>query len=155
MDNIKKNIEDVLCWDKRLEGSQIRVEEVKGRVILMGTVLTFQALETARNDALIVPGVVSVDNRLKIRSRAQFKVPSDQAIRERIRKFYSRNPDISYNSITIHVVNRKVVLEGCVNSYWTKMLAQRIAHQVIGVTKVLNDLSVKNMEKQQPEMALP
>ncbi|MEW5895923.1 MAG: BON domain-containing protein [Candidatus Omnitrophota bacterium] len=152
METIKRNIENILCWDKRLEGSKIRVEVANGRVVLTGIVLNYQAWESARNDALIIPDVVSVESRLKIRKRAHFKSPPDQVIQEKVRKLFSINTDVRNKDVTIHVSNGNVTLRGNVGSYWEKMLASRIAYQVIGVTRVFNQLSVSITEKKQSEL---
>lgn len=63
---IKRKIEAALRRAAEIDASRIAVEANGGDVILRGTVRSWAEREQAERTAWSAPGVVSVDNRIKI-----------------------------------------------------------------------------------------
>ncbi|HQI02743.1 MAG TPA: BON domain-containing protein, partial [Deltaproteobacteria bacterium] len=65
-EKIRDDVNTHLVWDNRIDAKDIRVEVVGSRVILIGTVPSYSDRWQAEDDAYSIPGVRSVDNRLKV-----------------------------------------------------------------------------------------
>ncbi len=65
-DDIKTRIEDALKRSAESEGKKIKVSVLADKVILSGNVHSYAESEDARFAAWMAPGVMSVDNNLKI-----------------------------------------------------------------------------------------
>jgi osmotically-inducible protein OsmY len=148
MEQIKRDIVDHLFWDSRLDASKVKVEVDDGKVILTGTVPTFYAWESAQKDALLVPGVVSVENKLQVEHPQHFEIPLDETIKNNIENMLCWNPDIDARDIVVIVNSGAVMLEVSVGSYWAKILAQKLASQVRGVVQVANEILIVPTKRQ-------
>jgi osmotically-inducible protein OsmY len=63
---VKANVEAALLRDAQMDANRIRVDIEGSRVILTGTVESWAERETAEHAAWGRPGVVEVDNRIKV-----------------------------------------------------------------------------------------
>lgn len=141
-EEIKKVILDQFSWDSRIGPSEINVEVYDGNVTLDGTVSSFVAREAAEIDALMVPGVVNVNDHIVIRFPGDFNVPLDSEIKARILNRFLWNPNIPASDIDVSVLKGEVVLTGIVDQFWKKMRAEEIAYDIGGVVYVSNELVV-------------
>jgi osmotically-inducible protein OsmY len=142
-DHIKKDVFDRLYWDARItDFSNIDVGVSGGKVILEGSVQTFQARRYAERDAMGVKGVKSVDNRLAIKYSGGLRVPSDLDVARNIENIIRWNSVIAPEKMRISVNGGFVTLEGIVHSYYQKFRAEELTSDVIGVTRIENRLAV-------------
>lgn len=140
--DIKSDIQENLTRDSRLQQSKIKFEIDSGLVVLTGSVQSFQAREAAEADVWAVFGVAAIDNRLAISFPQEFKKPSDDAIRENVRRVLVCDPDLFLERIVTFVQDGTVVLEGSVDALWKKFRVQQLAQNAGGVQAVLNKLTV-------------
>jgi len=141
-EKIKKDVSDQIYWDHRINASNVQVSVKNGTVYLEGTVPSFQGKESATTDALSVQGVLQVENNLKILHTPSTMVTADADIQTNIQKFFLWNPNLTNNNFEITVDRGWVTLEGTVDSYWKKALAEAQAQDVVGVLGVTNKITV-------------
>ncbi len=141
-EQVKKDVIDQLYWDERVDASEVKVEVSDGQVKLEGSVPTFSALRAAENDAIKIPGVVLVDNQLKVEPVPVLPPSSDEEIKTRAETILRWNADIDANNISVSVIAGYVTLNGHVDSYWKKLRAEELVEDLFGVRAVDNALSV-------------
>lgn len=148
---IKKDIEQTLVNDIRVDDALIEVEVNKGNVELSGTVGSANEKSLARTNAWVT-GVKSVDaEKLDVREwtrnenlrKNKYASKADDDIREAVKdallhdpRVYSFNPDVS-------VDNGVVTLTGVVSNLKAKRAAEDDAKNVVGVFYVNNYLKVR------------
>lgn len=141
-EEIKKKVNDRILLDDRVVPADISVDVSDSRVILSGTVPTYTSLRAAENDALLVPGVTEVYNKLIVSMPEELPVPTDAEIKERIENIFRWHENLSSFTLSVQVENGWVSLEGTVNSYWKRIIAEDLAYTVEGVINVKNDIRV-------------
>jgi len=141
-EQVKKDIVDQLYWDHRVNASDVKVNLQDGHARLEGTVPSFTAWQAAEEDTWIVPGVTNVINDLNIRLPESLTVPTDDEIKDHLRRILVMNPDLAARDLTLEVINGTVKLEGTVDALWKKLLARDLAYGVTGVVRVDNRLAV-------------
>ncbi len=141
-ERIKRDVVDSLYWDDRLDASNIQVSLEDGRVSLTGSVPSLPARQAAVDDALAISGVRSVECSLEVQHPPETTVPSDFEIRERTEQLLKWSPDLDVASVNVSVQDGRVSLEGTMDAYWKKHLAERLARNVAGVTAVENKLAI-------------
>ena len=135
---IARKVADQLYWDNRISAYNIKVDADDGNVVLTGTAPTNRARRIAEKDALDVSGVVSVDNQIVLEDA----VPTDRQIKVDIEQILEDNPDINASSIHVSVDKGAVTLEGSVDAYWKKMIAEELISMMPHVYALFNKLSV-------------
>lgn len=141
-EQIREDIVRHLQWDSRVDASQITVRVSGSDVILEGTVLSSLARKAAEMDAWTTVGVRFVDNRLTVRVDGARRPPSDAEIGENVERNLRANPNLDISGLQVSLVNGVVTIEGSVESYWAKILAEELAGDVTGVVGVTNKVSV-------------
>ncbi|MBD3214560.1 MAG: BON domain-containing protein [Candidatus Lokiarchaeota archaeon] len=137
-EEIKKDVVDQLYWDDRVDAGNITVSIEDGTVILEGSVASFAEKKAASADAWSVHGVRAVANEITVAFPSTIEVPTDEEIRENVKKALELASDIEDKDIVVIVNNGIVILKGSVPSYWQK---SRIEHIIAGITGVfeIND----------------
>ena len=141
-EDIRNDVKEQLAWDTRVDSSSIDVEVVDSTVVLSGTVPTYPDRNQAQTDALQVPGVANVDNRLVVSFPSAYVIPADAEISFNVTSSLSWSPSVDGTRIHVAVDHGIVTLSGTVDSYWQKHRAEEIAANTSGVTDVRNDLAV-------------
>jgi osmotically-inducible protein OsmY len=141
-EEIRNDIREQLAWDARVDSSGIEVDVVDSTVILSGTVPTYPDRNQAQTDALQVPGVAGVDNRLVVSFPSAYVIPADAEISFNVTSALSWSPSVDAIRIHVAVDQGVVTLSGTVESYWQKHRAEEIAANTAGVTDVHNELTV-------------
>ncbi|MBE0480348.1 MAG: BON domain-containing protein [Dehalococcoidia bacterium] len=141
-EQIKKEVVDQLYWDSSVDASRVKVEVYDGKVILSGSVPSHSARRAAYRDAIIVPGVTSVDNDLAVEPPQGIMTASDDEIRNRVDNVLLRDPDIDSSDMNVIVDAAWVTLNGTVDAYWKKIRAEDLVSNVTGVLGVTNSLAV-------------
>jgi osmotically-inducible protein OsmY len=155
---IKKNVEEELNWESRIDGSAILVTVNEGFVTLSGIIDSYTKKMDAERTAMKVNGVVNVINELKV-VIPLIQQKKDFEIKNAIVTAIKWNSSIDERRIKVSVVNGHVTLEGEVSWEYQKSRARNLAADIIGVTDVINFIkvvsnSVQSGAKEKIEAAL-
>lgn len=141
-EKIKTDIVQQLYWDSRLESSKINVTVKEGVAELSGVVSGFLERKAAFEDAWSVPGILSVENHLKVASAGGVPIRDDSEIKVNVEKVLEWNPTLDASQIQVSVQASKITLEGSVDSFWKKVYAEELAATTSGAVDVTNNLVV-------------
>lgn len=97
--------------------------------------------QAAENNALLVPGVTAVVNKLRVMYPEDVEIPTDEEISNRIKNIYKWNANLNAYQLSVCVKHGFVTLSGSVNNYWKKTLAEGLAYSVTGVINVTNEIT--------------
>lgn len=139
-EQIKKDVVDQLFWDSRLDAAHIDTEVVGGTVVLKGSVDDYFSKRVAGIDAQSIKGVRRVDNQLRI--RATTPATAREEILDRVRQVLAVHSEVNLHALRVFMEGDVLFLEGVVDAYWKKQLAEELAYQVQGVTDVVNRIGV-------------
>jgi len=139
---IKKEILDQLCWEGRVDTSKIDVNVDQGEVTLAGEVPTYDDLSATRDAIRRIEGVRDVSGSLRVKYVTPPFLPDDQGLRARVEHILSWETALDENSIKVTVFEAIVVLEGVVDAYWKRSLAEKRISGIRGILDVVNKLSV-------------
>ncbi len=148
-EQIKKDIVDELYWDQAVDASDIIVEVRDGIVKLSGTVPSASARRAAYNDAMTIPGVVSIEDNIVVRPSTEQSSAADDELRKKVEDVLSWNADIDDTNVSVSVNAGRVTLNGFVDGCWKKVRAEELVGELAGVRDVVNTLTVvptRNME---------
>ena len=133
----KAAVLDALNADTAVRAFDIDVAVRDGAVTLSGLVDLASQRDRAERDALAVPGVASVHNRLDV----FFRVSAD-AVAERITDAIGLDAIVGADAITVNVRGDAVTLSGTVRSRQDHDTALKAAAASPGVTDVRDEISV-------------
>ncbi len=139
----KQDIVDHLTWNNSVNANEVFVNVDNGTVQLKGTVPTYASKVAAEKAVYEVPGVIKVENYLKIEMDPDVARPTDQEIARNIESKLISNSRIDSVNIMIDVSEGIVTLSGFTGSYWEKKHAEHIALDTKGVIEVINNLQVQ------------
>jgi osmotically-inducible protein OsmY len=147
VDKIKAHIIRHLKWDDSLKGSRIKVDYVGRTAVLEGTVPNLIAHSMAQRDALNIPGVEAVENRLVVKFNHDHPNKTDEEVRADIRKVLGCTDTGETSRIQISVTDGIVMLEGKIDSYWKKERIEDLVSSVDGILRIENNLRVSVKQK--------
>ena len=130
---------DALAADDVVHARDIEVEVNDGAVTLSGLVEVVSQRERAERVVLGVPGVASVDNRLRV----WLTVSADE-VAERITDALGRDALVGLDSIEVRVTGNDVVLSGAVTSPAHHDAAIAAAEAAPGVARVHDEITVED-----------
>jgi len=136
---IRKDVLNQLRWDSRIDASRIQVTVKDGKVVLSGKVPTYQGRRLASMDAAILPGVVSVDNRIDVEL---VLVPPDSTVSARAARLLHSQSEIDASDIDVSVNSGRLILEGSVRKFRQKVRCEDLLSHIEGVTEIKNKLVV-------------
>lgn len=128
---------DALGADDQVHVRDVDVAVRDSAVTLSGLVEVASQRERAERIALSVPGVVSVDNRLRI-----WLTVSADDVAERVTDALARDAVLGRDSITVRVTGNDVALSGAVASPAQHDAAVAAAEGAPGVARVHDELTV-------------
>lgn len=146
-DRIKQHVVKHLKWDSSLKGSQIKVDYIGRTAILEGTVPTLLAHSMAQRDALNIPGVDSVENRLVVKFDHDHPNKADEQVRSEIKSILGCTDTLGGKQVQVSVIDGIVSLEGKIDSYWKKEHIEDLVSSVDGVLRIENNLKVSVKDK--------
>jgi osmotically-inducible protein OsmY len=128
---------DALDSDDEIHARDVDVEVKDGAVTLSGLVEVASQRERAERIALAVPGVASVDNRLRV-----WLTVSADDVAERVTDAIGRDALLGLDSIEVRVTGNDVVLSGAVTSHAHHDAAMAAAEAAPGVARVHDEITV-------------
>jgi osmotically-inducible protein OsmY len=146
-EKIKKDVIEQLYWDHRIDAAEVQVQVDNSTVMLEGKVPSYMARAAATNDAWLVEGVGSVENELDVEYEPTVALPTDTDIKIYVKENLRWNASLPEDKIEISVENRWVTLEGTVDAFWKKIIAEEEVSDVLGVAGVHNKLAVVPTER--------
>ena len=137
-DEIAKRALSVLKWDARIPQDAVKVTVQKGWVTLSGE-LTWQYQRRAAEDAVRrLSGVTQVTNSISVKPTV-----SASDIKKKIEEALARNAQLEAQAIRVSVLEgNKVSLEGKVDSWDDREVAENAAWSVAGVRSVDDRLKI-------------
>jgi osmotically-inducible protein OsmY len=139
MDKTRQAILDAFLYDPRVSSFNISVEVENGIANLSGEVENLEAKRAAEETAKNIVGIWQVKNQIDVTTSEQ--VP-DSVISKSLEDAYQWDPYLNENLIDITVYDDTVYLDGAVDNYYEKRLAEDIAGTLAGVENVRNRLTV-------------
>lgn len=130
---------DALAADDVVHARDIEVEVDDGAVTLSGLVEVVSQRERAERIVLGVPGVASVDNRLRV-----WLMVSADDVAERVTDALGRDALLGLDSIEVRVTGNDVVLSGAVTSPAHHDVAIAAAEASPGVARVHDEITVED-----------
>ena len=124
-----------------LKNDSIKTESKDGAVTLTGTVAEASHKSLAENTVESLPGVKSVDNRLKVKGESPAE-HSDMWISMKVKSALLFHRNVSATGTTVYVKNGIVTLQGEASSVAQKELTTEYAKDVDNVKEVKNEMTV-------------
>ena len=136
-EEIEQAIKDAFLYDPRVLSFNPDVFVEDGTVTLGGVVDNLAAKKAAGQDARNVVGVWRVKNHIKVRPET---IPPDEELEKRVQKALRGTPYTDLGGIRVTAHSGTICLEGKVPTSFLQSRAERVAENVKGVTRVINDL---------------
>lgn len=131
-----------LEWNDMVDSNDVLVDVHQGIVHLSGTVPSLVAKTAAEKSAYQIPGVLKVENELKISFPLNQTTPSDEEITGIIKSKLQWTSEVDARELSVETAGGIVTLSGHVTSHWQQRLVEDLAISTRGVTGVVNDLAV-------------
>ncbi len=138
---LKKDIEEELRWDPKVNSAQIGVTVENGAVSLLGTVNTYAEKWAAEDAIRRVSGVRTVAQDLTVKILSDHK-HSDSEIASAVQSALRWHVFIP-NTVTAKVHQGSITLEGQVNWNYQRESAERAVRYLPGVVAVHNWITLK------------
>jgi osmotically-inducible protein OsmY len=142
-EEIKKKVNKALKTDPYIERHDVRINVLNNKVYLYGAVDTSFEKYHAYNVVAKVPGVVKVENRIKVIDPWVWR--NDETIKENIERELFWDASLDSNDITVEVEDGVATLTGIVRSIQEKNAAIENAFDG-GANIVRNHLKVKGAQ---------
>jgi osmotically-inducible protein OsmY len=143
IEKIKNEIRRCLEWDSRIDPDTIVIEVADdGTVTISGQVPSYFARMAVRDDVLIVEGVRHIRDNLEVRYPSDLEIPSQEEIEENIRMIFDFNPYLNISDLAVSGEGGWIILDGFVDEYWKKYLAEDMAWNVTGVIGIENRIAI-------------
>lgn len=136
----KQAIMDAFLYDPRVFSADVNVSVEGGIATLTGEADNLKAKKAAAETAKNIVGIWQVKNEIKI--KPEENVTADSAISESLEEAYQWDAYLNEDLIDVTVYEDTVYLDGAVDNFYEKYLAEDIANRIAGVEDVNNRLTV-------------
>ena len=140
--DLKQHVENALDWEPSVDAADIGVSADDGVVTLRGTVRSYSEKSTAERVVLHVYGVKAIANDLVVRL-ASGAERTDTDIAHAAVSALKWNTAVPDDRITVTVKGGQVTLGGTVDWQYQKDAAGRAVGDLMGVTAVINLVTVQ------------
>jgi osmotically-inducible protein OsmY len=140
--DIKRDVEDALRSDVRIDATDIAIAVKDGVVALTGFVRGYGERRVAESDAKRVVGVVGVANDIEVRLPIIHRRPDPDIARDIVQALQNELPN-SFEQIKVIVADGSVTLEGEVERHHERVRAEDAIERVRGVKGVSNFIHVR------------
>jgi hyperosmotically inducible protein len=124
-----------------LKGDKVKVQSRGGAVTLTGAVSESFRKSLAQETVFGIPGVESVDNKLKVKKSSKNLKP-DEALRDKVRITLLFHRSVNAAATKVDVKKGTVTLRGAAGSQAQKDLTTENTRDVEGVLNVKNEMTV-------------
>lgn len=136
-DQIAQRALDIIVWDTTIPDEKVKIKVQKGWITLSGEVDWYFQRNAAEAAVRKLSGVTGITNAITIKPRVQ---AGD--IKQRIEKALKRNAELEAENIRVVVAGGRVTLEGRVNAWHERAVAERAAWAAPGVVSVVDHLAL-------------
>jgi hyperosmotically inducible protein len=140
-DRIESAAKKSYVFKTYLKDDSIKTESKDGAVILTGTVSDASHKSLAENTVESLPGVISVDNRLKIKGGSPAE-HSDGWIATKVKSTLLFHRNVRATKTDVNVTDGVVILSGEASSLAQKELTTEYAKDIEGVKEVKNEMTI-------------
>jgi len=136
-DEIATRALNIIAWDATVPDGEIQVKVQNGWITLSGDVDWNYQKAAAEHAVRKLSGVVGVSNFVAVKPRV-----AAYNVKERIENALKRNAEVEADQIQVHVSGSKVTLNGKVQTWYERSVAERAAWAEAGVTMVDDRLTI-------------
>ncbi|MFN3525975.1 MAG: BON domain-containing protein [Paracoccus sp. (in: a-proteobacteria)] len=136
-DEIVRRIVDALAWNSNLSADTVKVTVSDGHVTIFGTVEWYFQRQSAELGIAGMIGVKGITNKIEITRTVS---PAD--VRQRIEGALKRDAELDAARIRVLVIDGTVTLQGRIDRWADRMIAERMAWAAPGVRRVNDQLRV-------------
>jgi len=156
---LQKDVQDAIKWEPLLNEAEIGVIVKDGVVTLTGTVDSYSKKTEAEDAAKSVAGVKAVVEKIDVKFSSSLGKKDDNEIAREVINAYKWNWRVPSDKVKVRVEKGWVTLEGEVNWNYQKEAAEDAVEDLLGVTGVSNNITIKSetqdqIEKKKIESAL-
>jgi len=148
---LQKDVQDAIKWEPLLNAAEIGVTVKDGVVTLTGTVDSYYKKSEAEDAAKNVTGVKAVVEKIDIKYSNVFAKKDDNEIANEILNAYKWNVKVPSDKVKVKVEKGWVTLEGELTWNFEKQAAKDLIINLLGVTGVINNITIKSETKEQIE----
>ena len=138
---IESSAKKSYVFKTHLKDDSIKTESKNGAVTLTGTVSDASHKSLAENTVESLPGVISVDNRLKVKGESPAE-HSDGWIATKVKSALLFHRNVRATKTDVNVTDGVVTLSGEASSQAQKELTTEYAKDVEGVKEVKNEMTI-------------
>jgi len=156
---LQKDVQDAIKWEPLLNAAEIGVTAKDGIVTLTGTVDSYSKKSEAEDAAKQVAGVKAVVENIEIKLSNSWGKKDDNDIAKEVLNAYDWNWQVPNGKVKVKVEKGWVTLDGELQWYYQKEAAKDAVKNLLGVTGVSNNITIKSevraqIEKRDIESAL-
>tara|TARA_R110000868_G_scaffold146491_3_gene367287 strand:+ start:2858 stop:3526 length:669 start_codon:yes stop_codon:yes gene_type:complete len=139
---IKEDVLDELAWQPNIDETEIGVIVENGIVTLSGVVNQYSKKIAAEKAVKSVEGVKAIAGDIEVKYGDDFK-KTDKEIAKAVVEALEWNSSVPEENLTIKVEDGWVYLSGEVNWQYQRNAAKSAVENLLGVRKVINNISIK------------
>ena len=143
---IKEDVLDELAWQPNIYETEIGVIVENGIVTLSGVVNQYSKKIAAEKAVKSVEGVKAIAGDIEVKYGDDFK-KTDKEIAKAVVDALEWNSSVPEENLTIKVEDGWVYLSGEVNWQYQRNAAKSAVENLLGVRKVINNISIKQAVK--------
>lgn len=147
--DITSAVESEFFEDRSVPHNDVEVSTTNGVVTLTGTVSNLLARDVSQRLAQTVRGVRAVVNRIDVRPRFQ---KSDEELKRLVQNALAYDPAADAYEIKVSVQDKVASLDGKVQSFAERDLAERVARSVAGIRDVRNNVVLQYKPRSDAEV---
>lgn len=136
-DEIARRAANVLDWDVSVPSDRVNIMVQDGMITLTGEVDWQYQANQARTRVYALPGVKGVSNQIRIKTR-----PAAADVKQRIERALLRNAEVEAKTIRVSVADGCVTLEGKVDAWHDRQVAEQAAWAAPGVKSVVDNIRI-------------
>jgi osmotically-inducible protein OsmY len=140
--DLKRDVEDELRWDPRVDATDIAVAVKDGVVTLTGFVPSYMDKVEAEEATKRLAGVTGLVNAIEVRLPSRDQRPDPDIARDAVAALKWQVPGVA-DRVTVVVKDGWITLEGAVEWNFHREGAARAVRRVKGVKGVINAIEVR------------
>jgi len=148
---LQKDVQDAIKWEPLLNAAEIGVTVKDGVVTLTGTVDSYSKKSEAEDATKNVAGVKAVVEQINIKSNDGWAKKDDNEIATEVVHALKWNWQVPADRVTVKVERGWVTLAGELPWNYQKATAQAAVKNLLGVTGVSNNITIKSDTQDQIE----